>query len=426
MKLLSLRNVFFLFAIYLVFEGALRKWVLPQFSTPLFLLKDILMILIFVLLTNRRHPQKIWVPPEVSGLVFLVSILFTAVFLVNYNGLVSFIGLRYYLVILPLIFVIPVVFNDTEDLERAAYYYLILTAVICLIGIFQYYSPVDSFINRYSWSRQEMKIATIVDPSGTSRARITGTFSYITPYSIFIQSMFFIGLAVLLTTQNSLVRKVTTAILVLIFVNILFTGSRGALLMVSFLAIPFSSRLRARTVISATLVLSASIYMFGNEISVLLDTVTLRNEKAGDSVARLYGVLMTPFNTILASGIVGTGIGTTFLGMAELNVTPKLPSSGFNEVLQDRVGLETGAIVYLGLLAIRLLVITRTAKLYTLLRSHNLKVWCLVSLVLQVSWIWQIPFYQTVGMVFYCFSIGLYLLLELNRRQLPRKTFKTP
>jgi hypothetical protein len=419
-----LKKIFYTFAIYIVLEGALRKWVFPQFSVQLFLMKDVLLILMLGVFLNNQGFRKVFIPKDIRAVVLIVFIFFCSVFILNFSGLTSVIGLRYYLVILPIILTVPLVFSDFSELERMAFYYLLLTAVVCLIGFAQYYSPVDSFLNKYSWSKKELHIATILDVSGTSRARITGTFSYITPYSIHIQSMFFIGLAIFLTSQGHMVRNLTALILTLIFANVLLTGSRSSLLLILLFTLPYISRTRIKTIFSGTLALAFCVVMFGSDISALFDAVVLRNERADDATDRIAGTLMTPINTILNTGLIGTGIGSTFLGFGELDIKAKHQSLAFNEVVQDRIGLETGVLVYIGLLTIRILFILKSIRLYRLLRSNRFKVWCLASIILQVSWVWKIPFYQTTGMVFYCFAIGLYLLLEKEHRKLARTSNK--
>ena len=69
-----LKKLFWLYFLLLIFEGALRKWILPQFSAPLLLVRDpvALWIIIEAYRTNkwperwsivigRSCPSRFWV-----------------------------------------------------------------------------------------------------------------------------------------------------------------------------------------------------------------------------------------------------------------------------------------------------------------------------------------------------------------------------
>src|SRR4249920_1474050 len=58
----NVRRLIWLYLWLLIFEGALRKWVLPQFSAPLLLIRDPVVLLIYLLaLRARIFPHNIYV-----------------------------------------------------------------------------------------------------------------------------------------------------------------------------------------------------------------------------------------------------------------------------------------------------------------------------------------------------------------------------
>ncbi len=92
----------------------------------------------------------------------------------------------------------------------------------CLLGIAQFFSPPEAFINRYAWSNPSMGVAGL----GLNKTRITGTFSYIAPYAVYLQFVFLAGLALFKLSGRGRSRILLGAGTALVFVNIVMTGSR--------------------------------------------------------------------------------------------------------------------------------------------------------------------------------------------------------
>ena len=58
----NIRRLIWLYFWLLLIEGALRKWVLPQLSNPLLIIRDPVVILIYVLAFHARvFPRNAWV-----------------------------------------------------------------------------------------------------------------------------------------------------------------------------------------------------------------------------------------------------------------------------------------------------------------------------------------------------------------------------
>ena len=58
----NIRRLIWLYFWLLLIEGALRKWVLPQLSNPLLIIRDPVVILIYLLaLRARIFPTNVWV-----------------------------------------------------------------------------------------------------------------------------------------------------------------------------------------------------------------------------------------------------------------------------------------------------------------------------------------------------------------------------
>src|SRR2546421_10268847 len=69
---LNIRRLIWLYLCLLIFEGAFRKWIIPQLSGPLLIVRDPVVVAIYVLaLRARLFPQNIYVVS--LGIIALLS-----------------------------------------------------------------------------------------------------------------------------------------------------------------------------------------------------------------------------------------------------------------------------------------------------------------------------------------------------------------
>jgi len=129
----------------LIFEGALRKWVVPGLSTPLLVIRDPIALAALMLglpyLTKRPWSGWLWWTLWIGGLGFFIALiaghrdLITAVF-----------GARIWLLHFPLIFLFPAVFSS-----RDVWRFIKATAIIALpmtaLIVAQYSLPQSHFVN---------------------------------------------------------------------------------------------------------------------------------------------------------------------------------------------------------------------------------------------------------------------------------------
>lgn len=155
----------------LIFEGALRKWVLPGLANPLLLIRDPLAIwLIF-----KAYQQGVWKPNVYVLIAWAVSILaFSLALVLGHGNLqVAIFGIRITLIQFPLIFVIGSVFNKNDVLFLGKIV-LWLTIAMTLLVALQFFSPQSAFVNR--------GIGGDLEGSGFGGAagffRVPGTFSF--------------------------------------------------------------------------------------------------------------------------------------------------------------------------------------------------------------------------------------------------------
>lgn len=129
----------------LIFEGALRKWVLPGLATPLLIVRDpVAVALIFAAWKNGQ----LRINGYMIGMV-LIGILgvYTAIFLGHGNLTVALYGARIVLFHFPLMFVIGAIF-DRDDVVKIGKVTVWLSIFMSILIAIQFYSPQSALVNR--------------------------------------------------------------------------------------------------------------------------------------------------------------------------------------------------------------------------------------------------------------------------------------
>jgi len=418
-----IRKLIVLFFAYLIIEGALRKWLFPEASAELFVLKDVILIVGFVAYL-AADPKASFSYLRLGELMpWILWVLFVlGFFLAREPSLAGIAGLRYYLAPLPLLVLVPYAIGELRNLQRAAFAVLLVTIPLCILGIIQYVSPLDSEINRYAWitvDRGDVSTFGFTEDLALGielgRPRITATFSYISTYAAYLMFAVLAAWAVLAGPADTRMMLFASASLLLIFANLAMTGSRAPMAMSVALSIPFAYMVLKkiwRSQSPATAILALLVPMLGAFTLVIVDAfeaLALRAQDAGDTDERILGTLLLPFSTLLGIEPFGRGIGGTFGGMAELREGAALVE-GFKEVDEDRVGVELGHAGYLLVLYLKCVFLYKSWVLYReCAKAPDLQVWALTALAVQLGSVWQIPFHNAVASSFYFASLGLFL-----------------
>lgn len=160
-----------------IFEGALRKWVLPSLATPLLIVRDPVAIYIIVraIYLNVKFTNGYIV---FASIITILSLIITITF-GHGNLFVAIYGARIMLLHFPLLFIIGAVFTK-EDILKMGRVLLAINILMTLIVYLQFSSPQSAFINIGLGGEGS---------SGFSGAmgyfRPPGTFSFITGLSSF-------------------------------------------------------------------------------------------------------------------------------------------------------------------------------------------------------------------------------------------------
>ncbi len=156
-----------------IFEGALRKWVLPSLATPLLVVRDPVAIwILFMAIKNKVVKSNLILISVVS--IGFVSI-FTALAFGHGNLAVALFGARIFVLHFPLIFVIGSVLGF-EDVIQFGKVILWMSIPMSMLITVQFYSPQSAWVNR--------GLGNDIAGAGFSGAlgyfRPPGTFSFIT------------------------------------------------------------------------------------------------------------------------------------------------------------------------------------------------------------------------------------------------------
>lgn len=199
------RRLLWTYFLLLIFEGALRKWLLPSLSSPLLLVREPIAILAlwqgWPLL--KRPIWQSWTLPIflIGALGFLFTIAFGHADL--YVGLY---GLRTFLLQLPLIFLFPAVF-DRSDVFKFMWTLVYLSIPMTILIVAQSNSPDTHILNVAPGGE-----GSAAFDGALGRSRPPGTFSFITGvvsfYSLAAASFF----SLLYERRPSLIHLITLSI----------------------------------------------------------------------------------------------------------------------------------------------------------------------------------------------------------------------
>lgn len=354
-----IKRLAWLYLVLLIFEGSLRKWVLPSLAEPLLIVRDPIVLTIYALAFMRGIFP--W-----NGFVITAAVLAVASFLESLiigqgNLLVVAYGLRINYLHIPLIWVLGRVL-DREDVERMGTFILLVAVAMTAIMILQFRSPMHAPINRGVGNDEGGQIF-----GAAGRIRPPGFFSFITGPQLFfpVAAAFFLHQA---TTQRRLWFPLFIACGLSILVALPISISRTVMLATAIVGGVFALTLPwARTGGGwGTLRMFFIVGVVGIGVTFLpvfregLDVFSIRWETAavsteGDAWAsvgwRIWGAFAQPLYWASTAPIFGYGIGVGS------NVGARLLSGrvGFLLVEEEwgKILMELGPLVGTGFIALR-------------------------------------------------------------------------
>jgi hypothetical protein len=185
-----LKKLFWVYFLLLIFEGALRKWVLPELSAPLLLVRDPIALLIIIEAYRANKWPERW--SVVIGVLAcaLLGLCVLQMVLGDNSWIAAAYGLRSYLLPFPVAFIMGENL-DAEDLRKFGAATLWIMLPLAALEVAQYLAPQGSILNAGAYKGAE-QIYYVEE-----HVRASGTFSFVagpTFYNAIVAALLFYGL----------------------------------------------------------------------------------------------------------------------------------------------------------------------------------------------------------------------------------------
>ncbi len=169
-----MRRLVYAYFFLLIFEGALRKWILPSLSGPLLLIRDPFLLAIYILaIFDGAWPRSMWV----RATLVLAALCMIASFAVGCPIPIALFGLRTDFWQIPLIFLMPVIF-DLEEVRQVGRCVLIILPGMALLALVQFRAGPGSWLNKTTAGTVGVGAGQLYAALG--RVRPSGKFSFVT------------------------------------------------------------------------------------------------------------------------------------------------------------------------------------------------------------------------------------------------------
>lgn len=384
----TIKKLIWLYFWLLLFEGGLRKWVLPGLATPLLIIRDPVALGALVLYVSNGY--RIW---NWYTLLLVCTSLISLVLTMGYghgNLGVALFGFRIYALHYVMIFIIGDVF-DRSDVERMGEMLLYVVVPTTLLVALQFYSPQSAWVNRGVGG--DMGGAGFSGALGYSRP--PGLFSFTNGNS----SMY--GLATVFLfyfwrhrpqMSRFMLLAATAGVLIVIPLSIsrtyLFQFSIAAVFFAVASSTDAASLFRALGLLLSAPVLLLILSQFGF-VSTGLDALLQRFSDASVAEGGFEGTFFDRFlggfiNPFLAKDLEGIPLWGLGLGMGT-NVGSSLLTGKVSYLIAEgewgRVVGESGPVIGAINLAVRLqlAVVLLFASFRKLFGSGNALAWMLIS-----------------------------------------------
>ena len=365
------RGGVFVFFVLVVFEGALRKWVLPGAQAQLYLFKDVVLLCAyFGFLLSARRDQLALPGATPIKIVLALSFAFGCIEVLNPNSpslLVGLMGLKAYFLYAPLAFVLPYAFKSRNGFLQVVRAYIILAIPVAALGIVQIASGRDSIINTYV-SRTEEGPALAYFGSEDAFVRTSGTFSYISGYTSFLSFIALLAIGYNMGRGWRLKSDIGPILALILVVGAMFTTGSRTPVFILLAGFPIIVLLGIkRGVLAPRQALRLSIFVPIIAIAALslspaaVNAFMERASSGGDFSYTLERILpiAQPLAALTDAPIFGMGIGVTH-GSALTIMSAEWPWWLQDLIFEDemaRVIVEVGVIGFLLTYTLRVLIV---------------------------------------------------------------------
>lgn len=424
--------------VLVVFEGAIRKWLLPGAQDLIYFAKDVVLLGVYLgyLREAPRLRDRVASLPLLYPLIGMTALFgLLQVFNPNLPNIpIGILGFKAYFFYVPLLLVLPAAFTSDATAFRFLQRYALLAIPVGLLAIAQFFSPPTSALNAYARAAAEGPYATTFGSS--SHVRVTATFPYITGYASYLLATAVLLVTLLAARRWELWRNwLIYAALGMTFLGMLMTGSRGPVVVFAVIFPLYwwlvavrekqKAALLGRT-LGAVLLLTVFVSLFGQDA---LGAFQGRAAGSGGEIAnRILSPAVAPLNVLPHVGLLGYGIGSTHQTAAAL--APRLvPFSWLQglliEVESGRVMVELGPIGFFLVYLLRIALAGLALKNALSLRTRFHRSLAAASFAFFFGAIPGGAVFDVTGGVYYWFFAGLLTLaMQLDRDAVARAAAK--
>jgi len=354
--------------VLLVFEGALRKWALPGAQAQIYLLKDAILLAVYLgfMLDNRRTLPA----PAGTGLikiVLVVGFVWGCIEVLNSPSiLVGVMGLKAYFLYAPIAFILPYAIKSREHLFVLIKRYLIMAIPVAVLGFIQIMAGPASSLNVYVDYSEDTP--TMLSYFGRENfVRTSGTFSYISGYTAFLSFVAFLAIGYNMAHGWRLKNNIIPIVALSLVVGAMFTtGSRGPIWVllatgpvILWLAAT-SKVLSLQTAMRLCLLVPVITILALNLSPQAFQAFMERAEQAPDyTLERTFSWFYQTTGALSAEPLLGMGIGATHpaaLSIMGAEFPWWLPDELLTEDEMARVTVELGPIGLLLIGSLRFLI----------------------------------------------------------------------
>ena len=410
--------------VIVILEGVLRKWVLPQASDMIYFLKDLVLLGAYARFYMGSEPKY-----HCKSTIFTTTLFMVIVWCVSQvfnpslgSPIVGWFGIKAYLFYIPLMWMLPSLFQSQEELYQFLSNYLLLVIPVSILAIAQFFSPVNSLINVYGGG---VLAKAVVD----GNARVTGTFPYISGFSTYLSFCFSLLIPLLSLRQTKTWQIITFAEALLVVGTSFMTGARGLLLFeilfllgyfcLLWLTKPSTALRSTQKFILPVVLISAVVPIF---FSRAIEAFFKRANNSDSFNDRVFSAFSEPELAMQFKGFDSYGIGATHQAVPSLRNALQLSLGEVTPPAEGEMGkivLEIGPFGFFLWYGLRSILIVSLLRVFLKLKTPFLRDLALAAFLFHIiNFTSQMVFNNTLAIYYWLFSGFIFLLPELEYRQL--------
>ncbi|MBK8037312.1 MAG: hypothetical protein IPK22_09285 [Verrucomicrobiaceae bacterium] len=300
--------------VLLLFEGFLRKQLLPGLQELSYALKDLLLagayLRFFLLPDDAVKRSRLGITKRSRWVTWICVIIvsFSALHPNLGSPLVAIFGLALYLFYLPLVVMMPRLYDSAATLKQGLLRYAGLALPVCFVAIYQWWDPAPSLLSYYA--------AGMEFPP-----RLLGTFSYVIGFAAFLSLFFALHLGLFCASPPVWARWMLGINLALLITCGLICGSRSAVVQMALWMVLLPGCLMLMSKVRRTRMLGG----IGMLVILLVATVFAIAAQDGVNPRIMTYRAGTLIHAARDAPLLGNGIGVTHPRMDSLRRVLRVP-----------------------------------------------------------------------------------------------------